>query len=52
MSAYKILIVEDESKVAAFIKMGLEECGYDTDIAYDGMMGKSLALSIDRKSVV
>jgi two-component system copper resistance phosphate regulon response regulator CusR len=52
MSAYKILIVEDESKVAAFIKMGLEECGYDTDIAYDGMMGKSLALSIQYDLIV
>ena len=52
MSAYKILIVEDESKVAAFIKMGLEECGYDTDIAYDGMMGKSLALSIQHDLII
>lgn len=52
MSAYKILIVEDESRVAAFIKMGLEECGYDTDIAYDGMMGKSLALSIQYDLIV
>jgi two-component system, OmpR family, copper resistance phosphate regulon response regulator CusR len=52
MSAYKILIVEDESRVAAFIKMGLEECGYTTDIAYDGMMGKSLALSIQYDLIV
>lgn len=52
MSAYKILIVEDESRVAAFIKMGLEECGYTTDIAYDGMVGKSLALSIQYDLIV
>lgn len=44
MSSYKILVVEDESRVAAFIKMGLEESGYMIDIAYDGMMGKSLAM--------
>ncbi len=42
----KILIVEDEPKVAAFIKMGLEECGYETEIAFDGMMGKSLTSSL------
>ena len=45
MSVDKILIVEDEPRVAAFIKMGLEECGYDTEIAYDGIIGKSMALS-------
>ncbi|HEY4787726.1 MAG TPA: response regulator transcription factor [Bacteroidales bacterium] len=45
MSMNKILIVEDEPKVAAFIKMGLEEHDYTADIAYDGATGKSLALS-------
>jgi two-component system copper resistance phosphate regulon response regulator CusR len=32
----KILVVEDEPKVAAFISQGLQENGYETDIAYDG----------------
>lgn len=45
MSGGNILIIEDESKVAAFIKAGLEEVGYATDIAYDGLIGKSKALS-------
>ena len=45
MSVEKILIVEDDSRIAAFIKMGLEECGYEIEIAYDGMIGKSYALS-------
>lgn len=45
MSGGNILIIEDESKVAAFIKAGLEEVGYVTDIAYDGLIGKSKALS-------
>jgi DNA-binding response OmpR family regulator len=45
MSVRKILIVEDEPKVAAFIKIGLQESGFAAEIAYDGMMGKSLALS-------
>lgn len=45
MSVEKILIIEDDTRIAAFIKMGLEEYGYATDIAYDGMIGKSFALS-------
>ena len=40
----KILVIEDEPKVATFIKKGLEELEYDVDIAYDGNIGKNLAL--------
>lgn len=40
----KILIVEDEPKVAAFLKQGLEEQGYETDLVFDGQMGRNLAL--------
>lgn len=35
----KILVVEDEQKVAGFIQKGLEEEGYSVDIAYDGESG-------------
>jgi two-component system copper resistance phosphate regulon response regulator CusR len=41
----KILLVEDEPKVSSFIKKGLEEQTYIVDLAYDGLMGKKLALS-------
>ena len=41
----KILIVEDEPKVAGFIKKGLEESNFSAEIAYDGSIGKSMALS-------
>lgn len=44
MQALQILIIEDERKVAAFIKKGLEENGFSTTVAYDGLEGKSLAL--------
>ncbi|MGE5365259.1 MAG: response regulator [Bacteroidota bacterium] len=40
----KILIVEDEKKVAAFIKKGLEEEYYTVDTAPDGIQGLELAL--------
>jgi len=39
----KILIVEDEQKVASFIKKGLEENHYDADIAYEGIAAEKLA---------
>jgi DNA-binding response OmpR family regulator len=39
----KILIVEDEPKVAFFIKKGLEESQYDAEIAYDGITAEKLA---------
>ena len=42
-----ILIVEDEIKVADFLKKGLEEKGYNVEIAYDGQMGEKLALRND-----
>ena len=39
----RILIVEDEPKVAAFLKHGLEELDYDVEVVYDGMMAKKIA---------
>lgn len=38
----KILVVEDEPKVASFIKLGLEENGFICEIASDGLMGKRM----------
>jgi two-component system copper resistance phosphate regulon response regulator CusR len=40
----KILIVEDETKTAKFLKKGLNEAGYVVDVAADGMQGLHLAL--------
>lgn len=39
----KILVVEDEPKVASFLKKGLEEKGYTVDIVYDGQLGLRMA---------
>lgn len=41
----KILIVEDEPKVASFIKKGLEEQAYIVEQAFDGAIGKKMAMS-------
>jgi len=35
----RILVIEDEKKVASFIKRGLEEEHYSVDVAYDGEAG-------------
>jgi len=39
----RILVVEDEKKVAEFIRKGLEEEHYAVDTAYDGETGLYLA---------
>ena len=41
----KLLIVEDEAKVAEVLKRGLEEAGYEADIAFDGQIGLRMAQS-------
>lgn len=38
----KLLIVEDEPKVALFIQRGLNENGFECKIAADGLMGKRM----------
>lgn len=41
--ANRILVVEDEKKVASFIKRGLEEEDFQVDVAYDGEEGLYMA---------
>jgi DNA-binding response OmpR family regulator len=43
----KVLIVEDEPRIAAFVSRGLESAGYGTEIADDGPEGLRRALSGD-----
>jgi two-component system, OmpR family, copper resistance phosphate regulon response regulator CusR len=47
METVKILIIEDEPKVVAFLKKGLEEQGFEVSFAYDGQMGERLATKED-----
>ncbi|NIN69439.1 MAG: response regulator, partial [Anaerolineae bacterium] len=35
----RILVVEDNKKVASFVEKGLREEGYAVDVAYDGVDG-------------
>jgi len=38
----KILIIEDEPKVASFIQEGLVELGYDVEVAYEGISAERM----------
>ncbi|RSK44771.1 response regulator [Hymenobacter perfusus] len=38
----KILLVEDEPKLASFVKKGFGNEGYEIEVAYDGRVGQSL----------
>ena len=42
MEEAKILIVEDEKKIADTLRFGLTELGYQVDVAYDGTLGYRL----------
>jgi two-component system, OmpR family, copper resistance phosphate regulon response regulator CusR len=41
-SKVRILVVEDEPKVALFVKRGLEENGFIAEIAFDGSVGRKM----------
>lgn len=43
MDLKRILIVEDEVRLAEILKMQLDDSGYLVDIAYDGYIGKEMA---------
>ena len=45
MEERRILIVEDERKIADTLKMGLAENGFDVEVAYDGKIGQQLIQS-------
>ncbi|MFY9309259.1 MAG: response regulator transcription factor [Bacteroidia bacterium] len=52
MSQTKVLIIEDEPKVASFIKVGLEENGYFADIANDGATGAQTAIQNTYNAII
>lgn len=41
----RILVVEDDKKIASFLEKGLQEAGFTVDVCYDGLDGLSLALT-------
>ncbi|HEY5367910.1 MAG TPA: response regulator transcription factor [Hanamia sp.] len=47
-----ILIIEDDQSVSGLIKRGLEEQGYEATLAYDGELGKKMALQNDYDLII
>jgi two-component system, OmpR family, copper resistance phosphate regulon response regulator CusR len=48
----KVLVIEDEQEVSLAIQQGLQEEGFDVEVAYDGNIAKRLVLSKDYNAVV
>lgn len=48
----RILVVEDEHRIANTIKQGLEQERYAVDIAYDGMVGFDMAVTEDYDLII
>lgn len=48
----RILIVEDEPKVASFIRRALEEESYAVDVCSDGLQGRDLASEVDYDLII
>ena len=41
----RLLLVEDDKKIASFLEKGLRESGFNVDVCHDGSAGLSLALT-------
>jgi DNA-binding response OmpR family regulator len=49
---YKVLLIEDDTRVAELIQRALQENEFVVEIAYDGIFGKKLALQNDYDIVI
>ncbi|WP_159467427.1 response regulator transcription factor [Dyadobacter sp. 3J3] len=47
-----ILVIEDEERLAVLVKQGLEESGYTATLAFDGLVGKHMALKNDYDLII
>ncbi len=45
MSSISILLVEDEPRLAEYTKQGLEQNGFEVEVAFDGQIGKTMAMT-------
>lgn len=48
----RILVIEDEKKVARFLKLGLEAEDHEVDSAYDGEAGERMAMATEYDVIV
>lgn len=48
----KLLLVEDDIKIAAFIEKGMREAGFSVDVCHDGLSGLDCGLSGDYDAAI
>lgn len=48
----KLLLVEDEPKLAAFMKEAIETLHYDVDVAQDGLLGQKLGIKNNYELII
>lgn len=48
----RILLIEDEKRLADLLKAGLEEHGFAVNVAYDGYIGKTFALKKEHDLII
>lgn len=48
----RILIIEDEKKLAGFIQRALREDGYAVDVSFDGNEGGTLSLQVEYDAII
>jgi DNA-binding response OmpR family regulator len=48
----RLLLVEDEPKLAAFMKEAIETLHYDVDVAHDGLLGQKLGVKNNYELVI
>jgi two-component system copper resistance phosphate regulon response regulator CusR len=48
----KLLLVEDEPKLAAFMKEAIETLHYDVDVAHDGLLGQKLGIKNNYELII
>ncbi len=48
----RVLLVEDEHRIAQFIRQGLSEAGYAVDVVDEGKMGLEYALAADYDAIL
>jgi len=41
----KILLVEDDTKISSFVKLGLEDCDHNVTVAYDSAMAEKIVFN-------
>ncbi len=48
----RLLLVEDDEKIASFVEKGLRSSGFAVDVAQNGVLGLDMALTVDYDTLI